>query len=808
MEASPLYADLTRRVLSAELGGAAFQFPALVQGDTVTLGLRFSQNVGGAPVEVSRSVQSLRATIGKLDARPERGGFKLTIGPDAASPANTTASLQHDASAKTVETAINALSGIVAEYGTATVTTHAGSWIVKFGTGAEEVEIAATANDLFPVSFCRVRAYANHDAEWLHEVRLVQAPVAFTDTSERIVPPPPSISRLQAGGFNGTNEWNEIQKLFVPPQFVGTYQIRRGYAKSALLSVDDGPEEIAEAIQALADEDGEFVVTNPTNSAVHIEFTGSMGGGEQDLLTVEVYDAPEGDLTFSLPLDSWELATVLRAAKDGEVKLPLEISADLAEEADPDTFRPVKLYRGEVTIKRELGFDEIALAKHTDWLRGPKRRDYVPFSLSQVITGTQHHSSALGDGVATSFTVEHGLNTESLHVTLRENGSNLPALIHGTDYTWTPNDADSLTVNMLTGNPRAAGSVACLISSAGPKSAFQDHTHTIAQVEGLREELDALGARVEVLEDLIPAGAAEVTGKAQEGVVAEWPLPAVFEVFPARTVVTGTSLAALDLAKLPRAGGLYPAIHDATAEDVSLLPSTFPAPSATYKGKVYVNNTTGNVIAPGGMGTRSMTVKPGEFVGCDGRTWYKVTKYAPTSQTTFYPSAFERELFMLHVDAKQLRLKKTFKLSFGLELAVLNANTRAQWSVIVQVGTATQEPLPATTGANLKAIEWVETPLLEHRVILTRVPSTHKFGVNIKRALVDAVDTLTAEKVLYGFAEVATPPASATFAIRALLARFDTEDSEENARGFVGVRGLALSTGGATSTEDGKALIE
>ncbi|WP_038168577.1 hypothetical protein [Verrucomicrobium sp. BvORR106] len=809
MEASPLYADLTRRILSSDLSGSsAFSFPSLVQGDTLTIGLRFAQNVGGSPIEVSRNVQSLRAVIGKLDARPERGSFQLTIGPDAASPANTTATLQHNETAKAVQDAINALPDIVAEYGSATVTTHAGSWIVKFGAGTVEVEIAATANDLFPISFCRVRAYANHDAEWLHEVRLIQAPVALTDTSERIVPPPPKITRLQAGGFNGTSAWNEVQKLFVPPQFVGTFQIRRGYAKSTLLSLADGPEETAEAIKALADEDGEFLVTNPTNYAMHIEFKGSMAATEQDLLTVEVYDAPEGDLTFSLPLDSWELATVLRASKDGEVKLPFEISAELADEADADTFRPVKLYRGEVKIKRELGFDEIAVAKHVDWLRGPKRRDYIPFSLSQVITGTQHHSSALGDGVATSFTVEHGLETESLHVTLRENSSNLPALVHGTDYTWTPNDADSLTVTMLTGNPRASGSVACLISSAGPKSAFQDHGHTIPQVYLLRQELDALGSRIEVLEDLIPSGAAEVTNKEQEGVIAEWPLPPIFEVFPSRTAIKGASLATVDLPLSLRPGGLYPAIHDATVENVSSLPSTFPVPSATYKGKVYTNNTGANVLAPGGMGTRSMNVKPGEFVGCDGRAWYRVAKYAPTSQTTFYPTAFERELFMFHVDGEQLRLKKTFKLSFGMELAVLNANTRAQWSVIVQVGTATQETTPATTGANLKDVEWVSTPLLEHRMILTRVPSTHKFGVNIKRALVGVVDTLTAEKVLYGNAKMATPPALPTFAIRALLARFDTEDSEENARGFVAVRGLALSTGGATDSEDGKAVIK
>jgi hypothetical protein len=808
MEASPLYADLTRRVLSTDLGGAVFQFPALVQGDTVTLGLRFSQLVAGSPIEVSRNVQSLRATIGKLDARPEKGGVKLTIGPDAASPANTTATLQHNDTAKTVQDAINALSGIVATYGTASVSTHAGSWIVKFGAGTEEVEIAATANDLFPVSFCRVRTYANHASEWLHEVRLIQAPVAFTDTSERIVPPPPSVSRLQAGGFNGTNEWNEIQKLSVPPQFVGTYQLRRGYRKSVLLSVEDGPEEIAEAIASLADEDGEFVVTNPTPFAVHIEFSGDMGGTLQDLLEVEVYDAPEGDLTFSLPLDSWELATVLRSSKDGEVKLPLEITADVEEEADPGTFRTVKLYRGEVTIKRELGFDEIALAKHTDWLRGPKRRDYIPFSLSQVITGSQHHISTLGDGTATSFTVEHNLSTEALHVTLRENGANLPLLVHGVDYLTTINDADSLTVTMLTGNPRGAGSLACLITSAGPKSAFQDHTHTIPQVDGLRAELDALGSRVEALEELIPAGAAEVAKGTTEAVVAEWTLPAIFEVYPSRTPITGASLAALDLSKLPRAGGLYPAIHDALADGVSTLPAGFPAPSSLYKGKVYVNDTGGNVIAPGGLGVRSMVVKPMEYVGCDGRVWYKVVKYSPASQTTFYPSAFERELFMLHVDGKQLRLKKTFRLGFGLELAVLNANTRAQWSVIVQLGTATQETTPATTGTNLKEITWVETPLLEQRIILTRVPSAHSFGVNIRRALVEAVDTLSAERVLYGNAEVATPPASPTFAIRALLARFDTEDSEENARGFVGVRGLSLSAGAADASDEGKAVIK
>ena len=271
-----------------------------------------------------------------------------------------------------------------------TVEEKDGSWLLRFREGSnpcpDELRLRAGRNALDPISFLRSRTY-QVDGRWVHELRLVQSPVAFTDTSARVVPPAPSvIAEVQEGGSDGEIDWNEIQALTVPPQFRGAYQIKRGdtFARSALLSVADGIEEIAEAIQPLADEDGEFQVTNPLPHVAHIEFAGAMRGLNYDLLQVEVMTAPPGDVTFELSLATAELANLLRAAPVVE-NLPFEIEVTYEDENDPDNLH-VWTYRTEVTLRRELIHEELAAAQNIDWIRPP-----LPQGLRALHARPDHH---------------------------------------------------------------------------------------------------------------------------------------------------------------------------------------------------------------------------------------------------------------------------------------------------------------------------------------------------------------------------------------------------------------------------------
>jgi hypothetical protein len=817
-----LYANLTSRKLSDSLGGPDFDWPELIEGDTVQIGLRFAQTLGDQDLEIERNVRLVRASLGRLDTRPGSGQWAIQIGTDPPEVGvNTTTLLAHNAGAEAVQAALLALitgpsfSVVGVATDSVSVESKDGSWLVRFEEeGApipEPLELRAGRNALEPISFLRSRTY-QVDGRWVHELRLVQSPVAFTDTSAPVVPAAPAISEVQHGGSEGDIVWNEIQALTVSPQFRGAYQLKRQdtFARSTLLSVSDGTEEIAEAIQTLADEGGSFVVTNPLAHVAHIEFAGAMSGLGYEELLVEVITAPLGDVTFELNLATAELANLLRAAPLVE-NLPLEIEVIYEDENDSDHLH-VWTYRAEVSVRRELIHEELAAAQNIDWLRPPLPKDYVPFTPDQVITGSQHYVTTLGNGTDTILVVDHHLATEALHLTLRENSAGGAILRPGIDFTTTvagPNSVEIALSGAYAVTPPATAALAVVITTAGPVSAFQAHTHTIAQIVGLQTILDAFGADIALLKALAPAGVL-ASQERDSGLSSNWTLPKLFEIYPTRRQVAPTTNGLIDLlnagdSALPRAGGLLAAIHDAAVE---AIPNPLPEPTAAYLDRVFENQRASSVTLPGGLGRRSVELAPGEFAACDGRVWYRVEQFGNVAESSYYPSDFTRELFRFFVNDRQLRLRTEFVLQFAVELAVLKSNTNCQWTAVIELGTAPQDASPGPPGINLQNVDWSPTPVLEQRLILTPVPCTHTFGIRVKRFLSGGADTISLDRILYGSAEGGTAPASANFAVRARLLRFDTENNQSDPRGFVALRGLDLQAGGSENLQDiGKAII-
>ncbi|MCB1209193.1 MAG: hypothetical protein KDK97_07700 [Verrucomicrobiales bacterium] len=799
-----LYCNLSTRTVSEQLTGSAFTWPKVVAGDHLTLSLRFAEKIDGQAIEVSRVLRRLRASVGRLDARPEQGGYRLKLGNEVAEEGvNLTSAIPWDASAAQMAEAFNGVPVLVSAYGNATVELVDASYLVRFANATAAVPMTVAENSLLPISFVRVIPVL-FDGKWVHELRLIQAGAAFTTTYDRVVPPAPAITALQNGGEDGEIRWNEIQRLHVPPEFRGTYQLRRGFKKSGLLSREDGAEEIAAAIEALADEDGEFVVTNPASNTAHIEFAGSMEGTNQALIEVSVFDAPEGDVTFTLSLNTPELRSLMREAdpKTGELKLPFEVEVTFEDEFTPEVLHPLAVIRTELTLVNELIWEELATAQNIDWLRPPLPKDYIPFTLDQIATGIPYYHTALGNGSATAFVIDHNLNTEAVHVALRENSPGGRLLAIPDDYGLAIEGANSVTITLASGTaPPAAGALAVAILGGSPVAAFNIHGHTIAQIENLQLILDQLGAAVSDLQSLVPQGRLTTEAGDPSGPIAQWTLPVFLDLYPTRQTVTGeiqtladitpARLAALDI----RDGGLLPAVHAATVEPLPVLVDF----NASFKGKVYQNQTSAAIRIPGGKGRRSMDVQPGEWASFDGRVWYKVQRFG--TETSFYPADFNRERFTIAVNDKQLRLKKVFELKFGFECAILTNrltsqaefansifNTEAQWQLVLEWGEFSQENTPAITGSNFKDINWNPSPILTHRFFVTHTAAVHTFGCRISRS---AANVLTCSRLLYGGEEGgASCPASANFAIRARLLRFDTRDNVSDPRGLVALLGL------------------
>ncbi len=618
---------------------------------------------------------------------------------------------------------------------------------------------------------------------WWFECRLIQAPLAFNSGHERVLPAPPTVRRIREGSAGSETEppVNELQALHLPPDFRGTYFLRWNYRVSKLLGIEDGPDEIAGALNAMFESGSAspasdpFEVTNPEPDNAYIEFVGELAGSSQPLITVEVNTFAPGVLTFTLPLDRAEMAAALRSV--AEIEVPFEVEVEIVEDGedidDPAVpGRLITLFQQAAKVVREQIWDEMATVQPIDWLRPPQPRDYIPFTPDQIIVGVQHYVAVFGDGEARSFSFPHNLGTEAFHLTVRANVSGGRVLVNGEDFTITIPSANEAVLEFPIGLPAPAlNSLALVLSTAGPQSAFLAHTHTMEQVIGLLEAIAALSGRVDLIEELLPhVTPGLLTTKVR---AYEITIPDKSEAFPARL----GSQSNVDPAKL-KPGGLLPAVHDAT-----VAPLVIPlGDAAANAGNVFHNETGWGVTIPGGLGRRSSILQPDGYAASDGRVWYRVTRDGLTN--SFYPADFERELFMLHINEQQFRAGGTFTAEFDLEVQLFNAVTRGQYLLVVEAGTAHGQTTPAPVGTNLQDVVWMPAPVLSQRIIVTGLKLTHHFGCAFRRSL-DGL-SITADRLIYDVWQGgAPPPESPSFALRARLIQFDTENSVAGAKGLV-----------------------
>lgn len=530
--------------------------PTLLAGQQWQIALRFTDAVDGTFGEIRPAVRSLRASLGPLDARPTGGSFRLQVGVGASTSANTTAPLPANATAAQVAAALNALPG----GGDYAVDFDAGSYLVR-RAGGQLVTLTARQNVLRPISGVRVRAY-QVDGAWVHEVRLIQAPYAFSDSAAQALPPPPYVQTVVDGYTSPDQTWkiDEVQELIIPAEFRSTYRLTFNYAggvantglprKTRVLGIEDGPEELQAALnnilKDLAGYDGDVRVSNPTSNVARIVFGGeALSGINVPPLGVEAFPLPgdEGDWTFTLDLNRSEMWVALRGAE--AVTVPFEVEADVYIDRNDlsQGWRTIKLWSVPVTVTRPLLYEGLATAQSIDWLRPISPRTYVPFNPDQIITGQQHWVGTIGFGTAQSpaygtavsfgtaggeqiFTIDHDLETEAVHVTVRENEAPGDIVAPKRVRVDGPN-----SVSVVFGSALSSGEVyGVVITSAGPRSVFLGHTHTTAQVTGLEEIIGGLAERVLALERLLPRSGATEAGISDKP--ARTLLPAVGEVLP------------------------------------------------------------------------------------------------------------------------------------------------------------------------------------------------------------------------------------------------------------------------------------
>jgi len=452
--------------------------PAITFGEDLTLVLRFTIQNNGSAISPNMTITGMKASVGNVDARPLGGGTCLVIGSAPASSANTTAPILFNDLPSVVAAKINALTGVVATYGTCKAVSVPGGYALFFGTRAAEVPISATNNLLWPVSFVRVSAWQN-GAEWVHQVRFTQAPVAFTSDSLTVLPPAPTVTEIQQGGTSDGVSANEIQAVYIPPNFLGSYVLTMGMNRSGLLSVADTPATMTTALSQLG-AGITFTVTNPLPNTAYITFGGTAAGAPQSLLGVTVVSAPPADPALTLQFDRAELAVLLQ--QQNPATLPLEVWIETLD-STTGVAATFTAFVTEVVISLPLTYPDLEDTPTVDWLRPPSPVNYVPFGNNNVLTGQQFYSTTVGDGESTSFDVTHGLDSEIVYAVIYDIAGN--ELTLGTDYRLKLNSANDVIITALAGAPTSGGWSVLIVGALTVAQWAAGLTVTIDQVTGL-----------------------------------------------------------------------------------------------------------------------------------------------------------------------------------------------------------------------------------------------------------------------------------------------------------------------------------
>jgi len=630
MEISGFYNLATKSFSNSLSGGGGGILPTIIAGEDIRLLVRFKETRDGVIREITPVVNSMKATLGNTDRRPDEGTFKLSINAETFVTEVKFDDSTPDNFATTLQTAINALG---APMNNATVEHRNGSYIVRFPDDlTNEQTFLTIENKLHPITFIRVRNYLRGGA-FEHELRFVQAPVAFTNTFELENIAAPEITVLRDGGTVGETLITEFQKLTVPPGFPGTFRVvRDGTIRSEPLSPKSTPDEIKEAMEALLDPGGIFNVTNPVDNAAYIEFDGDMAGIDFPLLTVEIFDAPAPNNVLELVTKTREMADVMQAT-DTTVMI-LEIHAEIEDPDDPGQFNDHTLLRRQVGVREAVNWDELSTAPNIDWLNPPSFVSFNVFAPSQVSSGQIHFTQTIGNGVATTFVITHGLTITDVFLTISENTTPGDHMIEGTDYTWERTSTDSVTITWLSTTPTTDQ---YLVTVLGLEltSFFDAHLHVISDIAGLQDFIDDVVARLSVLEATSGGSIVTETGVEEEE-TARFQLPGIFELLPGSikpTVPESGKIVDIDLEEtkadstalvIGRGKGLLSASHDASVANLTL---PVPAADSGNKGEVLKNNTGNRVLIPGGFGNRSTFAENGEFITSDGRLFYPVVQY-------------------------------------------------------------------------------------------------------------------------------------------------------------------------------------
>lgn len=785
MQSQLVYGNFATRRPSGSVTGDTYTFAPLFVGQQIKLSLRFLDRVNDAVAEIFPKVRAVRASIGRIDARPDSGTVRIQIGLGFSDAANTIPAINWNESANEIKTRLNALSSVSPK--DFDVIEDNGSYFVRRGSG-DAFELTVRENVLQPVSFVRKREWIDERGH-VCELRFIQSPVAFTSSASQVLPPKPKIVTLEDGvtDLSGTFRRNEKQRLTIPRTFRGQFFLEKGVLKSALLNPNSGIAQIKAAAESLfAPEGGGTVtVTNPETRVADLVFSGELAGIDVPQLGVGVplEGTPPGDWTIILDLNKVETWACVR--KSDEISLPFELEIEVPEDEDDDdsASKVVKLWVENVTLRRPVNWEGLETAQSLNWLSKPNPKTYLPYNETQYALGElAYQSLAFGDGSEIHFAFNHNLGSLAL-TGLRVINLLDGRVLRDSEYeALVTNAGNTLELN-FTAAPAASSLRVFLAVPQTIEMFLADLQIDIANVDGLQDILNDHGSRLAAIEAIFPTTGAPATQASGVGIVFQ--LPTTAKVMFLRDWPSPWGEKGLDKSKLPTRfqilpPPLLPAVHSdstSTTADPDLDPATI-----TGQLKVYTGTST-EVISPGG-GLPSSRISTGEIYSSNGERNFKVSKGYGTN--SYYPDAYIEDIFPIAVSESMFKVNKTFDLRIGVEVQIVDAPCKAQWVFELRLGKALRETSPGPLGLNLESILWADVPAIEEPILVTSEPTQHYFGVRIKRL----ASSFVLDRMLYGdwLPYNAAAPTSASFLVGGRFTSFDTENNAVAPRGWLAYR--------------------
>lgn len=412
-----VYLNTSTLSATSRIDGGGFTPPAVRAYSDVILRFRLAREIEGESVPDDREIDSVSARIGYQDAEPTAGTVTLevTVGSDTV----TAAALAYNATAATVQTAINTAldNSALDALHPCTVTETDEGYRIVFADTAETVTMAAASNKLWPLSFVNADR-VEFDGGWATILAYRQAPVAEVDVAEETVPSAPVITRIQAGSTEDGVSINEIQKLTLNPAYSGaTFRIEWDGIKSPVLPGFPTVEQIQTALDEIAPDNGTFTLI-ALEDGVLIECAGSMAGEAQTLMTTEEFTAPPTEWLVKLPTNTAAMRTMMAGAgSDNEIELPLDVVVTVLDDDAPEGEQKL-IFPFEVTFTRPVADDSRNVAAGLDWTQPLSRTSNAPFSTNSLLVGNRAMRFTIGDGAATSFALSHNLGSLSAAFTV------------------------------------------------------------------------------------------------------------------------------------------------------------------------------------------------------------------------------------------------------------------------------------------------------------------------------------------------------------------------------------------------------